>query len=409
MDPFDVALIALGVLVLVLGLPSRRLSLSPFPPTLLALVFGVVVGPAVLGWLDPAALGDRVTILERIARITLAVGLVGVALRVPRRYPRTHGRDLSILVGAGMPLMWGVSTGLVTLVLGVPLLMGAVIGAAVTATDPITASPIVTGELAERSLPVRIRHLISFESGANDGLAYLFVLLPFLLLTRPADEALRHWLLTTLLWEVLGATAFGLALGWSAGRLLRAADDRRLIEGEWRLIYTVALALVAAGAGRLLATDEVLVIFAAGAAFVQVVRASERDEEEHGQEAVNRFVSVPFFALLGTVLPWEGWRELGGEGLLLAVAVLLLRRPVAILLLGPFLRAVKAPRDALFLAWFGPLGAAAIYYAAMMEHRLDEPLIWPVTTLLVCASVVAHGATAAPLTRWYGRRAGVGG
>ena len=84
-----------------------------------------------------------------------------------------------------------------------------------TSIDPIAATPIVTGPLANENLPERLRHAISFESGANDGLGYLFVFGPFLL-TRPTGEAALHWLLHTLLWEVGFATALGLVLGYAS-------------------------------------------------------------------------------------------------------------------------------------------------------------------------------------------------
>ena len=404
MNDFNVIVAAIGGLTLVLGLGSKRLASSPLPPTLLALACGVVVGPAVLGWIDPAQLGDRASILEKAARLTLGIGLVGVALRLPRDFPRLHWREMSVFIGLSMVLMWAISTALVFLILGLPFWIAALIAAAVTPTDPVASSPIVTGSLAERNLPDRIRHVISFDSGANDGLAYLFVFLPFLMLTRPAGEALSHWLTHTILWEVGAAAILGLLIGYGAGRLLRAAEQRDMIEGDWRLIYTVAMAFLAAGSGRLIGSDEVLVIFAAGMAFTHVVSESDRGEEERGQEAVNRFFSVPIFALLGTAIPWEGWRSLGWSGVLCAVAILLLRRIPVLLLLRPLLPSIRSVREALFVGWFGPIAVAAIYYAGLMEHKLDKPEIWHVTSLVVCASVIAHGMTGAPLTRLFGRR-----
>ena len=74
------------------------------------------------------------------------------------------------------------------LILGLPFWMAALIGAIITPTDPVAANPIVTGKEAEENIPEPIRHAISFESGANDGLGYLFVFLPFLLLTRPNGD-----------------------------------------------------------------------------------------------------------------------------------------------------------------------------------------------------------------------------
>lgn len=406
MDAFHVIVTALGGLVLALGLVSKWLDRTPVTPTLLALAFGVVLGPAGLGWVNLDAVGDRTAILEGVTRLVLAVGLMSVALRVPKTYPREHVRTLAVLLGLGMPLMWAASTLLVWAVLGLPVLLAALIGAIVTATDPIAAAPIVTGGVAEANLPPRVRHAISFESGANDGLSYLFVLLPLLWLTHPPGEALTHWLTRTLLWEVGVATLVGVALGLAAGWLLRAAEARDLIEGDWRLVYTVALSLLAVGVGKLLGSDELLVVFVAGVAFAQIVSDDERADEEHGQEAVNRFFSVPFFAVLGTVLPWDGWVRLGGAGLALATAVLLFRRLPALWLLRPAMPSLRRPADALFVGWFGPIAVAAVYYAVLAEHRLGDPRVWDVVTLLIVASTVVHGLSAAPLSKLYGRATG---
>ncbi|GHA56255.1 cation:proton antiporter domain-containing protein [Pontibacter akesuensis] len=405
-NEINIIVAILGGLVLVLGLGSKKLEKHPIPATLVALLIGILLGPEVLDIIDPATLGGKSTILEHSARLVLGIGLVSVALRIPKAYPRQNWRQLILLIGLGMLLMWGISTLLVYLILGIPFWLAALIGAIIAPTDPIAASPIVTGPVAKKNLPERLRNAISFESGANDGLSYLFVFLPLLMLTRPEDEALSHWLTTTLLWEVLGATVFGLLLGYVAAKLLNAAEKRDMIQKDWRLVFTVALSLLAVGAGRLIKSDEVLVVFAAGAAFVQVVTEEERGEEERGQEAVNRFFSYPIFALLGTAIPWSGWHELGWSGLLLVAAVLLLRRPPVLLLLKPMLPSIKSTKDALFLGWFGPVAVAAIYYASMAEHKLKEPLVWDVVSLVICASVVIHGISSTPLSRLYGKSTG---
>jgi sodium/hydrogen antiporter len=301
--------------------------------------------------------------------------------------------------------MWAASTLIVYLVLPVPFVVAAMIGAMVTPTDPVAASPIVTGPTAEKNLPRRVRDAISFESGANDGLSYLFVFLPLLILVRGAGEALPHWLMHTLAWEVVAATAVGLALGYGGARLLSAAEERGLIEEEWRLVYTVALALLALGVGRLMRSDELMLVFASGFAFVQVISADDRRNEEGGHEAVNRFFSFPIFAVLGATLPWAAWGELGWAGVLCAVGILLFRRLPALLLLRPLLPGLRSRRDLLFVGWFGPIAVAAMYYAALVENEHGFELPWAVVTLVICASVLAHGISAVPLTRLYGRAA----
>ena len=389
-----------------LGLASKRLEESPVPATLVALLFGILIGPEVLDIIDPIELGEKTVILETVARLVLGIGLVSVALRIPKAYPRQNWRQMITLVGLGMILMWAISTVLVYFILGTSFWLAALIGAILAPTDPIAASPIVTGPVAKKNLPERLRHAISFESGANDGLSYLFVFLPILMLTRPTESALSHWLELTFLWEVLGATAFGLLLGYGTAKLLKVAEKHDLIQENWRLIYTVALSLLAVGGGKLIKSDEVLVVFAAGAAFVQIVSEEDRGEEEKGQEAVNRFFSYPIFALLGTAIPWAGWQELGWSGALLVLGILLLRRPPVLLLLKPLMPALHGKKDALFLGWFGPIAVAAIYYGNLAEHRLKEPLVWDVVSLVICASVLAHGVSSTPLSKLYGKVTG---
>lgn len=396
---FNLITALLGLLVLALGLGSKRLARGVLPPSLLALFAGALIGPQVLGLLDVSVLAEEALLREKVARLTLGVALVGVALRIPKGFVRDRWRSMLPLVGLGMPLMWAISTGLVWLFLDLPFWLAAVIGATVTPTDPVAATPIVTGDLAEEHIPERLRHTISLESGVNDGAAYLLVFLSFLMFTRPVDAALTHLLLRTFLWEIIAGAVAGLLIGYAAGRLLEWAEARDAIEPDWRLVYSVGLAVLAIGAGRLMGGDEVLVAFAAGAAFVQVIRREDRQDEDRGQEAVNRFFVVGIFALIGLTIPWDGWADLGWRGVGLATAILLLRRPPVLLLLGPLTRTIHGRREALFTGWFGPVAVAALYYASLMEHRLDEPVVWHVVSLVICASAIAHGMTGAPLTR----------
>tara|TARA_R110002012_G_scaffold219568_1_gene391010 strand:+ start:1037 stop:2077 length:1041 start_codon:yes stop_codon:yes gene_type:complete len=340
--------------------------------------------------------------MEKAARLTLGISLMGVALRVPRDYPRTSWRQMLLLIGLGMIVMWVISAALVYLIVGLPFWLAALIGAIITPTDPVAASPMVTSEEAHENIPESVRHAISFESGANDGLAYLFVFLPLVLVAPSAGISITHWFTTVFLWQVGTATVIGMALGWAAARLLQAAENNGAIDGDWRLVYTVALALLAVGAGRLLHSDEVLLVFAAGFMFTQVISSGDRRNEEHGQEAVNRFFAIPIFILLGSALPWAGWRELGLAGPLLALAVLLLRRPPVLLLLRPLLPDIRTYSQALFMGWFGPVAVAAIYYASVMEHRTSAPIIWHVVSLVIFGSAVAHGMSASILTRRLG-------
>lgn len=405
MSTFNIALLMVGGLVLLVGLFSNPIKRSLLSAPIIALFLGVLLGPAVFGVLDPAEWGGQETILEQAARLTIAISLMGIALRLPSGYPFRRWRSLAVMLGPVMVLMWLVSGVLVYLILGLPFWVAMLVGAVITPTDPVVSSTIVQGSTAEDNLPGRLRHLLSGESGANDGLAYPLVFLSILMIERPPADALTHWLTHTVLWEVGAAVLLGAVMGYAAGRLLRWAEDKGNIEQPSYLAYTLALSLAVLGGTKLLGTDGILAVFAAGIALNIAVSAEDDTQEERMQEAINRFFVLPVFVLLGLSLPWQQWLELGWAGLLLVAAVLLLRRLPAVLAVTSILPQARGVRDTLFLGWFGPIGVAALFYAALSLREIGAEEAWTVGSLVICASILVHGITAAPLTRLYGRTA----
>ncbi|MFE4104722.1 cation:proton antiporter domain-containing protein [Almyronema epifaneia] len=410
MDQLNIVLTALGGVVLFLGLVSdyfRRNWWTSDPLT--ALLLGIALGPVALHWIDPNQWGlAQEHILEQTARLTMAIGLMGVALRLPQNYFWHHWRGLVVLLGIVMPLMWVISGLLVYFILGLPFWQAMMIGAAITPTDPVVATSIVTGAVAEADLPPRLRHIISAESGSNDGLAYPLVLLCVLILVGSADGSalqtsgvLPYWLVHVVLGEIVGAVVLGAITGFVAGQLLKWAERQKTIENTSFIAYSLALSITVLGATRLLGTDGILAVFVAGLVFGNVIGGQQRSQEDNVQEAINRFFTLPIFVLLGTMIPWQQWLALGWKSWLLVVAVLLLRRLPAVLLLYRQIPALQNLPEALFAGWFGPVGVAAIFYAGYCLRRTGIEEVWLVCSLMVFASIVAQGLSATPLTRLY--------
>lgn len=407
LDALNIVVVAIGTLVLLIGTISVWVRQSWLSNIMIATATGIALGPAMLGVIDPHNWGNSHHLVEQASRLTLAVGLVGVALRLPQGYLSANRQPALKLLFGGMVLMWIASTLLVWLLLPIGFWTAALLGAIITPTDPVVASSIVTGHVAKKNLPPKIRHLLSFESAANDGLSYLFVFLALLMLTRSPGEALSQWLQQTLLTEVIGGMAFGAMAGWCAARMLRWSEAHRQLEHSSYLAFSVALSMTVLAAAKLIGLNDIFAVFAAGYIFSSSVPAKDRMQEEDVQEAVNRFFVLPFFVLFGAVLPWQGWWEaLGWRGLALAVAVLLLRRLPAIALLSRAIQPLHDWPSALFLGWFGPIGVAAIFYAVLAERKLGIEEPWLVCSLIVFGSVITHGVTSSPLAIRYGQVTG---
>jgi len=249
-----------------------------------------------------------------------------------------------------MPLMWIVGGLLAYLILVVPLWVAVLIGAIVTPNDPVVASSIVAGGVAERNLPARLRHAISSESGFNDGLALPFVVLPVLVLTEPPGEVLGHWLTHTVLLEIVGGAALASLMGYAAGKTLRWAERKETMERTSLRTISLALSLTVLGVTELLHLNGVLAAFVAGIVFNFAGSSDAKESQEEIQEAISRFFDLP-----------------------------------------------------IFVGWFGPIGAAALYYAAFSLRKTGIEEAWVVGSLIICASVLVHGVSATPLTKLYGR------
>jgi NhaP-type Na+/H+ or K+/H+ antiporter len=387
----DVLLVAVGLLGLVVAALSARIRRLPFSEPLLAVLVGVLVGPEVLGLLPVAPITTDDATVHDTARLLLAVSVMGVALRYPFDAVRQRLRPVSILLLLAMPAMALVSAGLSMWILGATVSAALLLGTAVCPTDPVLASSVVTGKPAEEGLPARNRQILSLESGANDGLALPFVLVAIAVAgPMTAGEAV-----TEMLWQVLGAVALGAAAGWLGGRALRLGQAHGATAHGPMLLLTILLALLVLGLSGIWHLDGVLTAFVAGLAFNRTSTGGERKVEVELDEAVNRFVVLPFFVLIGATIPWAVWQELGWPAVVLAVAVLLFRRlPVLLLLKRPL---GLGWADATFLGWFGPIGVSAVFYLILEAKELGaSDTVTGAGIMIVVASTVVHGLTSSP-------------
>ena len=414
-DAVNLMLLVGGGAVLASALFMRPMRHACLTGPMIATALGVLAGPVALNVFTPAAwpVGELL-VLEQAARLTVALSLMRIAIALPGDYLRRRWRALAVTLFLGMAVMaavsWGVGLVTVGLFGGLGVLGSLVVAACVTPTDPILAGTVAHGKAADDNLPGEMRHLVEAESAANDGLTYLLIFAPLLLLTRPIEQAWQEWLLVVLPWEVLGPVAIGALLGAAVGYLQRL-DERHGWSGESdQTITALALTALALGALKLLGTDGLLGVFAAGVAFAAATpRDRLADEEKTIQNVAERLTELPVFVLFGAMLPWDRWLAWGWAGTGLVAGVLLLRRPVAALALAwPWRRLGVARRadEIAFLGWFGPVGVAALFYATFAHRHLHVAYAWELVSLVVLTSVLAHGLSAYPLTRLLGRRLG---
>jgi NhaP-type Na+/H+ or K+/H+ antiporter len=179
------------------------------------------------------------------------------------------------------------------------------------------------------------------------------------------------------------------------------ASDREDIGEDFFFASSIGLALFTMGSVHLLGASGILASFVAGVTFSLRVSDEQAAKLERVQSGVERSLLAAVFLLFVAMLPWDGWAALGWSGVAFAAWVLVLRRPPVVPLA---LLPTRTPGQGVaFLAWFGPVGVAAIYYSLFVErYRLDEyERLFAAATLVIAVSVVVHTLTAALGVRAY--------
>ncbi|KAJ1323531.1 sodium/hydrogen antiporter [Microdochium nivale] len=421
---FNIVCAAIGAFISLFGLVSYLLKEGLFvSEPLLAVAAGAALSPFGLGLILPEQItSDTVeTSTLCFTRLVLGIQVAIAGVQLPSKYPRREWRSLATLLGPGMLGMWTISSLLVWLVVpGMNLVGGLVIGACMTPTDPVLSNSVVHGSFAEKHMHEPLRMIIVGESGANDGLGYLFLYLPLYLIqhARDGDEgshiggAVLSFLGTTLGREVLLGAAYGAAIGWAAKYVLYRSEKNNYIDEESFHFFVIAMALFIIGTAGLLEVDDVLACFVAGVMFTWDDWFTEQTKDDNLQPIMDFLLSVSVFMWLGAACPWDKifntdsappivpWPRL----VLLAVLVLIFRRLPVILALHWFVPQIRSVKHASIMGFFGPIGISAIFYLYTTRQFLreevgedredavalaDQTLV--VMWFVVFSSVVVHG------------------
>lgn len=395
----NVVLTLITGVVILFSLFSVLFQRMSMPAPTLCLAFGVLTGPFALDLIRLEDFGlPPSTLLEQAARITLAMSLAGIALRLPHGYWRRNIRWIAAIIGLGMAAMLLVAAGVLWAGLQVPLLVALLFAAIITPTDPVVTTPIVTGPLAEERIPERVRHNLSAESGINDGLGHLFVMVTVLLLSSPATVA--QDIARVLLWEVVGGAVLGMIIGFLMGRLFILVRSRGLMDESSYLVFLVPFSLFLLGVATLLNTEGLLAVFVGAAVFGQVIPQRDEAEEDKIDDAVNQLLLLPVFVLLGAALPLTGWLQQGWVVAAVLITAVFGRRLVTVWALRPLLKPLHDRSETLFISWFGPIGISALYYTMVAQKHTGNQDLFVWATLAITASVLLHGMSTAPLSRW---------
>jgi NhaP-type Na+/H+ or K+/H+ antiporter len=342
-----------------------------------------------------------------LAEVTLALLLFADAARVNPQDLR-HSAGLPVrLLAIGLPLTFAMGAGLAAALLtDLPWELAALLGAVLAPTDAALSASVVSDE----SLPQSIRRSLNVESGLNDGIATpvvtALIAAAATLIGVGAIEDTASAPGTAALVDLVGGSAIGALVGYLGGVVVTRARANGWIAPGGRRIAVLTLAALAFVVAKETGVNYFVAAFVAGFAF----RAGTREDDEEATELpelMGRVLALAVWFVFGAGLLLDGLEIVDWRIALYAVLSLTVVRmaPVALSMIG-----AEFSRPAtLFIGWFGPRGLASVVFGLLIVEELpiDDPQVQTVIStivLTVLLSVIAHGVSGQPLSKWMRRQ-----
>ena len=333
----------LAAAVVAAGLATRL----RLPALVLFAALGMLVGTDGAGWI---AFDDY-----RLARL---IGTVALVLILFEGGLAAGWRELRPVLGPAVSLAV-VGTVVTAVIVGLAaaalfefsLLEGLLLGAILAATDGAAVFALMRGV----RLPVRLRRTLEGESGLNDPIAVLLVLVVIDLITKPHYGAGTAILF--LARELTIGLAVGAAGGWIAGRAARQAH--RLPNGLVHVGMLAAAALAYGTAGAL-GGSGFLAVYLVGLGLGDA-RLANRESVIGFHRGVAMLAEIGMFFALGLLVFPSQFAPVAIKALLLALITALLARPVASTVAT--VRQGFSRSERKLLAWAGLRGAVPVILA----------------------------------------------
>ena len=387
------AILLITVVLFLWGVLSGRLERADLTAPIVFVAVGGLF--AATGLVDAPSLAQT---LKPLVELTLVWVLFSDAAGVAFGQMREDSGRIARLLGIGLPLTvvagWALALWLFPSQ-GVWLTL--LVAAALAPTDAALGLPVVMNE----AVPLRVRRLITVESGLNDGIVTPVVLFALAAAVSVEERESAPGLPEALAELGIGIVV-GVGIGLAGGFALRWSRRRGWAADEFVGIAVLALALVTYTASLAIHGNGFVAAFCGGLAFGAAAGRRAPAELVFLEQASSLVSMLVWFAFGALAIPIVLVRA---DLVVVAYAILSLTLvrmvPVALACWGAGLDR----KTVLFVGWFGPRGLASLVFALLALEDLgtaadDVVAIIGVTVLL---SVLAHGLSASPLAARYGK------
>ncbi len=378
-----------GAILLLVSIFSSKLSdRYGVPALLIFLAVGMVFGSDGLNWIY----FDDYQFAQYLGIIALAYILFSGGLD-------TNWEEVKPIVGPGLVLATlGVLISAIILgvfaswLLNLSLLEGLLLAATVSSTDAAAVFSVLRSKAV--GFKYRLKELMEFESATNDPMAIFLTIGMIQLLTLPDFSWLS--LLGLFLWQML----IGLVAGYLFGKLITWVINNINLDYDGLYpVLTLALVLLVYSATDLMKGSGFLAVYVAGLVLGNSTFVHQKSLMNFF-DGVGWLMQITMFLTLGLLVFPNEILAIAGNGLLIALVLMLVARPASVFI--SLLSSRFRTRAKLMVSWTGLRGAVPIIMATfpLAAGLPNAELIFSIVFFIVVTSVLIQGPTLPLVARW---------
>lgn len=374
--------ILLAAILILFGILSSKLSARlGLPVLVLFLLTGMLAGESGIGGIE----FDNPIAAHALGTLALALILFDGGLQTPISSVKLVWKPASVLATLGV-LVTAVVTGLAAaMILNLSILEGILIGAIVGSTDAAAVFSLLRN--AGVNINRRLKSVLEIESASNDPMAIFLTV--GLLEVLVNDMKLGVGMLQLFIMQMGIGALVGLGMGWLS---VVVVNRIKLVASGLYPIMVGTFGLLAFGIAANLGGSGFLAIFIAGVIIGNHRMVFQRSTYLF-HDGLAWLSQITMFVVLGLLVNPEALLDVWMEGLLVAVVLTLVARPLAVV---PMLALFGFnAREITLVSWVGLRGSVPIILA-IFPLVFDLPgaaLIFNVVFFVVLISATVQGAT----------------
>jgi sodium/hydrogen antiporter len=392
----DNVYVLLGLFIFLYSLIGSKVENSWVSGPLVFLVFGLVIGPIGLGWLN---FDIEAHSIKQLADITLTLFLFIDAANANKAVLTSQIAIPTRMLTIGLPLtvVFGLLAGLIVFP-EVGLLPLLVLATALAATD----AALGKGILVNHDVPDELKESLNVESGLNDGLAVPILLFLFTLVNIPVDQ--YHYFDVVIIFakEVGIGVLVGVGVTLIGVKLIDQSERSKWFSDVWQQIPVIALALLCFYTTTSFNGSGYIAAFTGGIIYGKFAKSPVHKFIVSAEGLAEVFAMVTWI-IFGSVVIAHNYHLMSWSIVCYSILSLTLVRmiPIWISLIGT----KHDIYNRLFLGWFGPRGLASIVFAVLITEA-KVPHYQQIVLTIVCTiflSVILHGISAKPLAKRFAK------